>query len=124
MNRSLFRLGLYAVLALALCASTAYAQGSTTSTITGRVVDSSGGVLPGATVTAKHVSTGRDSSTVTNSEGAFTFASMALGTYEVSVALEGFKTTVVKDVVITAGQGADVNAKLEVGGVSETVTVA
>jgi len=124
MNRSLFRTGLYAVLALALCAATAYAQGSTTSTISGRVVDASGGVLPGATVTAKHVSTNNQSSTVTNSEGAFTFPSMPPGTYEVNVAMEGFKTTVVKDVVITATQGADIQAKLEVGGISETVTVA
>ena len=63
MNRSLFRLGLYTVLALALAAANAYAQGSTTSTISGRVVDSSGGVLPGATVTAKHLATTRESST-------------------------------------------------------------
>jgi hypothetical protein len=124
MNRSLFRLGLYTVLTLALAAANAYAQGSTTSTISGRVVDSSGGVLPGANVTARHLATTRESSTITNSEGAFTFPSMALGTYEISVALEGFKTTVVKDVVITAAQGADIQAKLEVGGVSETVTVA
>ena len=50
--------------------------------------------------------------------------SLPVGTYEVSVTLEGFKTFVVKDVVITAAQGAGVNAKLEVGGVTETVTVA
>jgi hypothetical protein len=124
MNRTLFRLGLYAALALAAASGTAYAQGSSTSTISGRVVDSSGGVLPGATIIAKHLSTSRESSTVTNSEGAFTLPSMPPGAYEVSVALEGFKTTVVKGVVITATQGADIQAKLEVGGVTETVTVA
>ena len=124
MNRSLLRLGLCAVLALALGAGTAYAQGSTTSTISGRVVDSSGGVLPGATVTAKHIATNTQASTVSNSEGVFNLPGLLLGTYEVSVALEGFKTMVIKDVVITAGQGADVAAKLEVGGISETVTVA
>ena len=124
MNRSLLRPGLYAVLALALYASSAYAQGSTTSTISGRVVDSSGGVLPGATVTAKHLGTNTESSTVTNTEGAFTLPSLQVGTYEVTVAMEGFKTTVVKDVVITAVQGADISTKLEIGGVTETVTVA
>ncbi|HEY0873484.1 MAG TPA: TonB-dependent receptor [Vicinamibacterales bacterium] len=102
----------------------AWAQGSTTSTISGRVVDSSGGVLPGATVTAKHLGTNTESSTVTNTEGAFTLPSLQAGTYEVTVSLEGFKTTVVRDVVITAVQGADINAKLEIGGVTETVTVA
>ncbi|HVL66241.1 MAG TPA: TonB-dependent receptor [Vicinamibacterales bacterium] len=126
MNRRLFRLGLSAVLALVLCAanSLAYAQGSTTSTITGRVVDASGGVLPGATIVAKHTGTNVETTTVTNSEGNFTLPSLPAGTYEVTVSLEGFKTTVVRDVVITAVQGAQVNAKLEVGGITEQVTVA
>lgn len=124
MNRSVFRLGLRAVLALVLSAGVAYAQGSTTSTISGRIVDTSGGVLPGATITAKHLGNNTVSTTVTNAEGAFTLPSLQAGTYEVTVALEGFKTTVVQDVVITAVQGADINAKLEVGGLAETVTVA
>jgi hypothetical protein len=124
MGRSLFRGGVCALLLSVLCAGAAFAQGSTTSTISGRVVDTSGGVLPGATVTAKHLGTNTDSSTVTNAEGAFTIPSLQPGTYEVTVALEGFKTTVVRDVVITAAQGANINAKLEIGGVTETVTVA
>ena len=124
MNRSLFRLGLYSVLVLALSAGIAYAQGTTTSTISGRVVDSSGGVLPGATITAKHLATNVVSTTVTNADGNFTLPSLPNGTYEVTVALEGFKTHVVKDVVITAVQGANVNAVLAVGGLTETVTVA
>ena len=81
-------------------------------------------MLPGATITAKHLGTNTVSTTVTNAEGAFTLPSLQAGTYEVTVALEGFKTTVVQDVVITAVQGADINAKLEVGGLAETVTVA
>ena len=115
MTRSLYTRGLYAVLALALCAgvSPAYGQGSTTSTISGRVVDSSGGVLPGATVTAKHLGTNVVSTTVSNADGNFTLPSLPNGTYEVTVSLEGFKTQVVKDVVITAVQGARVNAVLE-----------
>ena len=124
MNRSLLRLAVYAVVALALCAGSAHAQGSTSSTINGRVVDSSGAVLPGATVTAKHLSTDTQSSTVSNSEGAFTLPSLQAGAYEVTVTLDNFKTTVIKDVVITAVQGANINAVLEVGGIAETVTVA
>jgi hypothetical protein len=99
------------------------AQGSTTSTITGTVIDSSGGVLPGATITAKHVATGVLTTGVSNSEGAFTIPSLPTGTYEVSISLEGFKTHVAKDVVLTAVQGAAVRATLTVGGISEQVTV-
>src|SRR5688572_16287345 len=126
MHLNLFRLGLSVLLALAFCAvpSGADAQGTTTSTISGRVVDSSGGVLPGATITAKHLATNVASTTVSNAEGNFTLPSLPNGTYEVTIALEGFKTHVVKSVVITAVQGANVNAVLEVGGLTETVTVA
>jgi hypothetical protein len=126
MNRIVIRFGLAGALAFVLCAanSLALAQGSTTSTITGRVVDASGGVLPGASVSAKHAATNVVSTTVTNAEGNFTLPSLPAGTYEVTVALDSFKTTVVKDVVITAVQGAQVNVKLEVGGLTEQVTVA
>lgn len=126
MTTSVFRLGLYAALVLAICGAgtPTFAQGSSASSISGRVVDVSGGVLPGASVTAKHVGTGVVSTTVSNTEGAFSLPSLPPGTYEVTVSLEGFKTTAVKDVVITAVQGANINAKLELGGVTETVTVA
>jgi len=127
MNRSLSRLGLSVVLALVLgivSMPPVSAQGSNTSTINGRIADSSGGVLPGATINAKHLATGVVSTTVSNAEGGFSLPSLPPGTYEVSVSLEGFKTTVIKDVVITAVQGATVNASLEVGGITEQVTVA
>ena len=126
MNRSLFRLGIYSVLVLALCgwSAPAFGQGSTATAISGTVTDSSGAVLPGATISAKHLATGVVTTAVSNSEGAFNIPSLATGTYEVTVTLDNFKTFVAKDVVITAVQGASVNAKLEVGGVNETVTVA
>ena len=126
MKRMCIRLGLCGalVLLLALHASPAFAQGASTSTISGTVADPSGAVLPGATVVAKHLATGVVTNTVTNSQGAFTLASLPAGTYEVTITLEGFKTFVAKDVVITAVQGASIGAKLEVGGVTETVTVA
>ena len=126
MNCSAFRRGLFAVLALAWLAGSplAFAQGTNASQITGTVIDPSGAVLPGATISAKHVASTVVTTTVTNSEGVFTLPSLPIGTYEVTVTLEGFKTFVAKDVVITAGTGANIAAKLEVGGVSETVTVA
>ena len=126
MNRSLYRLGVFLVVVLALATggSPAYAQGTTASSISGTVTDASGAVLPGATVTARHVASGVVTTAVTNTQGAFTLPSLPTGTYEVTITLESFKTFLARDVVITAAQGASVNAKLEVGGVSETVTVA
>ncbi len=125
MNSKLFRLGLCAILALFTCAgSLAYAQGGSTTTITGTVADASGAVLPGATITAKHLVTGVVSTSVSNNEGAFTMGSLPSGTYEVSISLQGFKTFVAREVVVTSSQGAAVRAVLEVGGMTEQITVA
>ena len=78
-----------ACLSLALAAS-AFAQGAaTTSTISGVVVDSAGGMVPGAEVTIKHLSTGVTQSGTSNAEGAYSFPSLPTGTYSVTVALQG-----------------------------------
>ena len=101
----------------------AYAQGGSTSSIQGVVVDTDGGVIPGATVTATNEATAGTSTAITTSNGTFTIPSLAVGTYTVTVSLQGFKTAVLKGVVATAGGPAPVRAVLEVGGLTETVTV-
>ena len=120
--------GLFRLIALALCvtaaiSSPAYAQGSTTNTISGVVVDSSGAVIPGADVTVKHNATGTANSTVSNTQGAFSFPGLNIGTYTMTVTLQGFKTFIVNNVVLTSGAPANVRAILEVGGLSEQVVV-
>ena len=123
-TRSRFGLCGALTLVLVLSAVPAFGQGASTSTISGTVVDASGGVLPGATISAKHLGTGVITTGVTNTQGAFTLPSLQSGAYEVTITMEGFKTFVAKDVVLTAVQGASISAKLEVGGLTETVTVA
>jgi hypothetical protein len=125
MNRSVFRVGLSVLLAALFCAmsAAAYAQGSTTQTLSGTVVDSSGAVIPGADVAAKHTGTGVVTNAVSNTEGAFAMPSLRIGNYTVTVTLQGFKTAVIQNVVITSAAPANVKATLEVGGVSEQVTV-
>jgi hypothetical protein len=126
MNRSTLRMGLLVLLAAVFCSNgtVAYAQGATSQTISGTVVDSSGAVIPGADVVVKHTGTGATNSSVSNAEGIFSVAALPIGTYTVTVTLSGFKTVVVENVVLTSGHGADVKAVMEVGGVSEQVTVA
>ena len=101
----------------------AYAQGGTSSTLSGVVLDTGGGVVPGADVTVKHNATNVSQSSVTNTEGVFSFPGLNVGTYTVTVTLQGFKTFITNNVVLTSGAGANVRATLEVGGVSEQVTV-
>jgi hypothetical protein len=101
----------------------AYGQGGAASTLSGIVVDSSGGIIPGADVTVKHNATGVTTTAVSNSSGAFSFPGLNVGTYTVTVTLQGFKTFITNDVVLTSGSGANVRAVLEVGGVTEQVVV-
>jgi hypothetical protein len=108
-------------LAIVLFASaTAFGQ---TSTISGVVLDTAGGVIPGANVVIKHNATGVETSGVTNAEGAFSFPRVQTGAYTVTVSLEGFKTFEADDVVLTSGNPAAIRAVLEVGGITDTITV-
>ncbi|MFM8534958.1 MAG: carboxypeptidase regulatory-like domain-containing protein, partial [Acidimicrobiia bacterium] len=94
-----------------------------TSTISGVVTDNTGAVVPGATVVSLHKATGVSQEGITNSDGTFAFPSMPPGTYTVTVSLPGFRTVVVNDVVLTSGSPANLRATLEVGALSDQVTV-
>jgi hypothetical protein len=93
-----------------------------TSSISGTVVDSAGGAIPGAAVVVKNQA-GASFETVTNGEGLFTVPALGAGTYTVTVSLTGFKTAVVSDVRVAIGAPTTIKATLEVGAISETITV-
>ncbi len=101
----------------------AFAQGSSTSSISGTVVDSTGAAIPGASIEAKNVATGTVFTAVSSGQGSFQIPAVPTGSYTVTVKLDGFKQVVMPGVTVTVGQPASVTAKLEVGGVTETVTV-
>ena len=98
------------------------AQGSTSS-ITGTVVDSAGGAIPGAAVLVKNQS-GVSFEAVSNGEGLFNVPGVSPGVYTVTVSLSGFKTAEFKDVRVLPGTPASITATLEVGALTETVNVA
>ena len=101
----------------------AYAQGGATSQLSGTVVDSSGGVMPGADVTVKEKAMGTTYTAVTGANGVFTVPSIPPGTYTVTIALMGFKTAILNDVVVNVNVPANVKAVLELGKFEETVVV-
>jgi outer membrane receptor protein involved in Fe transport len=90
--------------------------------ITGVVADSTGGVLPGATVNAKGSDTGSIRTVYTDASGRYVFANLPPGPYEVGAELTGFRTSVSK-VTVTVGAAATIDFKLEVAGATETVNV-
>jgi protocatechuate 3,4-dioxygenase beta subunit len=77
------------VLALALPVL-AHAQGGTTATVRGTVSDTSGGVLPGATVTITDTGTKASRNAVSDERGGYLFSGLFPGTYTIKVELQGF----------------------------------
>ncbi len=122
MKHALLRLTL-ALVIVALASPMAFAQGGAASSITGVVLDSDGGAVPGATVVAKNNATNETYTTVSGSNGSFTIPAIGIGTYTVTVSLTGFKTAIITDLAVTVAGPADVRATLEIGGIAETVTV-
>src|SRR5215470_6288931 len=103
--------------------SVATAIGQTTGTITGTVADQSGAAVPGATVTLKNTDTGISRTTLTSENGKYEALSLPAGTYEISASLTGFRMVVRTGINLKVGQNAVVDFALQVGEVSQSLTV-
>src|SRR6266851_1673144 len=112
--------GLAMVLGLATSASL-FAQA--TASISGRVVDEAGAVLPGANVTVTNTATGAARDTVTNGEGLYSVPALNPGTYNLRAELAGFAPQVRERVEVLTGANLAVDLKLGIAAVAETITV-
>jgi hypothetical protein len=121
-KKTTFVLALLAVLTAFPLAPEASAQ-VTAATIVGTIQDSSGGALPGVSVTARNVETGFTRTVPSNEVGAYRLEFLPIGRYAVEIALSGFKTVNRSGIVLNVNDTVKVDATLEVGGVSETITV-
>ena len=110
-----------AVLACALACNIAAQE--TTGAITGVVRDSSGAVVPGASVTIKNTNTGAERNVVTGAQGEFSAALLAVGTYEAVVKKPGFKKSSTSGINLSVNDRLAINVSLEVGSVTETTNV-
>jgi hypothetical protein len=106
--------------AVLLLAAAAFGQRAS---ITGRVTDSAGAVVPGARVVATGAATGVNSTAVTNGEGYYSIPFLPPGGYTVQVELTGFQTAVRSGITIETEQVARIDVTLQVGAVSERVEV-
>src|SRR2546427_13082973 len=104
---------------LGLDSAPAHAQGSFFTSLSGTVVDSPGGVIPGADVKIKNNGTGAEFNAISASDGGFTVPSLPGGSYSVTVALMGFKTAVLNNVTLNAAIPANVKVTLAVGTLEE-----
>ncbi|HEX2714342.1 MAG TPA: TonB-dependent receptor, partial [Candidatus Acidoferrales bacterium] len=96
---------------------------TTTGSILGTVRDSSGGAIPGASISAKSVETGVVRGATADSSGAYQILDLSPGVYDVEAKNKGFKTEVRKGVAVTVGATIALNFILAVGDVQETVEV-
>jgi len=105
-----------------VAASQAAAQ-VTTATFYGSVTDASQALLPGVSITMTHEGTGITTSKVTDEKGEFAFTFLQSGTYSLKLELPGFKTYVSSGFELGAAQNVRRRFVLDVGGVSEEITV-
>jgi hypothetical protein len=94
-----------------------------TGTLLGTITDSSGGTVPGATVTATETQTNLKRSTTTNEVGHYIFASLLNGTYVVETEMQGFRKVVRPGVKVDVNTTIRVDMRLEVGQMTEAVSV-
>src|SRR5205823_2202915 len=90
--------------------------------ITGRVADQTGAVLPGVTITASNDATGVSRTTTTSATGDFSVPDLQLGIYTVEAALQGFQTLQTK-VEVTVSRVSSVDLKMGISQVAETIQV-
>lgn len=92
-------------------------------TITGLVTDTTGAVVPGAKVVARHTGTGVQSETITSSTGNYTIPHLPVGSYEIGMTVSGFKSWSRSGIQLSSSDNLRVDASLEVGQLTERVTV-
>ena len=106
---------------LLLAATNAWAQA--TAQINGTVSDTSGAVLPGVTVVAIQTDTGFRRETATDQEGAYALLNLPIGPYRLEASLQGFRSFVQTGIVLQVSSNPVIRVTLELGQLSETLTV-
>src|SRR2546425_7903139 len=107
---------------LALTSIPAAAQGQS-SAVQGRVLDASGGALPGVVVLVTHQGSGTFRQVVSNADGSYFVTGILPGPYRITADLAGFKKYEQPDLLLTMGNTATLDITLAVGGIEESVTV-
>lgn len=92
-------------------------------TISGTVTDVGGAVVPSATVVARNVATGVETTKQTSESGTYTITPLPPGEYKITVTAAGFQTLIQEKIVVDAVSNVNVDLTMQVGNVSETITV-
>src|SRR5438046_10123192 len=120
MKRVLVALGMAAL--LLFVAMPAAAQ-RTPGEIIGKVVDESGSILPGVTVTLRGAGVAGAPTVVTSETGTYRFPVLPPGTYDVEYTLVGFSTLKRQVIEVAVGSVVEIDAQMKVGALEESITV-
>jgi carboxypeptidase family protein/TonB-dependent receptor-like protein len=96
---------------------------TTSATVTGQITDQSGRLVPGAAVMFTNINTGVPYTTETNGEGIYTVPTLQPGVYRANITKDGFKSIVKPDIELHVQDQVSINFALQLGSVSETITV-
>jgi len=119
MNLVLFLL----LLVVVSCALPAWAQSTSTGSVSGTVTDQSGALVAGATVTLSDISTSVARTASTNQAGRYTYVDVNPGIYGITVSKPGFETTKTGNQEVKVGATLNVDLSLQVGGANVVVEV-
>ena len=118
------RIAISLVLCVCVTPAAAHAQGgSATATLSGKVVDDTGAILPGVSVTVTNLSNNQSRTSQTNGEGIYRFTGLAPSQYSLRAELQGFASYVIETFTLNIGAAANLDATMQVSSLSETVTV-
>ena len=113
----------HVIVVIVLSISSAAVAQSFRASVVGTITDASGGVLPGAAVSIRDVSTGQVRDTISDATGSFSVPQLPPGLYEVSVHLDGFRTAVQTGLTLETDQVRRVDVALQIGARAEVITV-
>ena len=116
-------IGLISLCLLLMISGPVYGQGLTGGSIAGTAKDTTGGVLPGVTITLTQTETGRVRTTLTGDEGRYRATALELGIYQVAAELMGFQALVQSDIKLELGAQLVLDFVLSPGNITERVTV-
>lgn len=111
----------FLLISILCCQGIAFA--GVTASVSGTVVDPSGAVVVGATVTVTNSDTGYVQNTTTNANGFYTFAALPPGTYKLSIRQTGFKAFEQTGILLNVNDAVTADATLQIGQNSEAITV-
>jgi len=100
-----------------------FGQAGSSAQIHGVITDAAAAVAPGAQIKAIQRETGQTRTTVSNADGSYVLADLPVGPYQVEVTEPGFETYVQSGVILQVGANVQLNAKLQVGSISQRLEV-